>query len=74
MTLIHDMLQRFSSTELDLPSENEGSSEYTEETKGSQAVTDVPWSLRPRPLHHLGVKRSELLFEDSDTEEPNVCQ
>jgi hypothetical protein len=74
MTLIHDVLQRFSSTELDLPSENESSSLYTEETKGSQAATDAPQSLRPRPLHHLGVKRSELLYEDSDTEEPNACQ
>jgi hypothetical protein len=73
IALIHDWLQQFSATEIG-PSES--SSEDTEETNGATDATkeSQALSLHPRPLHHLEVERSELIFEDPDTEEQNVCQ
>jgi len=69
------VLQRVSSTEIGLLSES--SSEVTEESKvGALAATNEATlrSLQPRPLHHLGVQRSELVSLDSDAEESTECR
>ena len=79
------MPQKSSNTEVDLPLANEDSAgdiedvnqNVIDDAKDSEvAATDLNASqqpLRPRPLHHLAVERSEQVYEASRDEETNSC-